>query len=116
VDAAVAALPIPIQAMVQQRIEALLEQVVEQGPGSTVVCPYLDEQEGACRIYDSRPLACRTYGFFVTRDHNQYCEQIETEVNNRREEAIVWGNAEAIRHDLNRMSGIPIPFEQHYDH
>ncbi|UBF29951.1 YkgJ family cysteine cluster protein (plasmid) [Kovacikia minuta CCNUW1] len=114
VDAAVARLPDAAQAIVEQRIDALLQQIAEQTLSSAVVCPYLDEQEGACRIYDSRPIACRTYGFFVTRDHNQYCEQIETLVHNRSDGAIVWGNAEAIRNDIERISGAPVSFELHY--
>jgi len=114
VDAAVAGLPVPIQAMVEQKIKALLRQSVEQTLSAAVVCPYLDEQEGACRIYDARPIACRTYGFFVARDHDQYCGQIESEVNDRSDAAIVWGNAEAIHQDIERLSGKPITFETHY--
>ena len=114
VDAAVASLPTPIQAVVAQKIEALLRQGVEQTLSTAVVYPYLDEQEGACRIYDARPIACRTYGFFVARDHDQYCGQIETAVNERGDAAIVWGHAEAIRHDVARLSGQPITFATHY--
>ncbi|HEY9895535.1 MAG TPA: YkgJ family cysteine cluster protein [Candidatus Sericytochromatia bacterium] len=114
VDAAVASLPTPIQAVVEQKIEALLRQSVEQTLSVAVVCPYLDEQAGACRIYDARPIACRTYGFFVARDHDQYCGQIETEVNDRGDAAIVWGHAESMRHDVERLSGQPIAFATHY--
>lgn len=114
VDAAVAKLSAPMQALVGQRIDALLQQIAEQTLSLAVVCPYLDEQEGACRIYESRPIACRTYGFFVARDHDQYCEQIETEVNHHRDEAIVWGNGESIRQKVERLSGTPISFEGHY--
>ena len=113
VDAAVASLPTPIQAVVEQKLEALLRHSVEQTL-SAVVCPYLDEQEGACRIYDSRPIACRAYGFFVARDHDQYCDQIETAVNDRGEVAIVWGHAEALHQDVARLSGPPITFATHY--
>ena len=114
VETAVASLPVSASAMVEQRVKALLQQSVEQTLSAAVICPYLDEQEGACRIYDARPLACRTYGFFVARDHDQYCEQIETAVNDRSETAIVWGHAESIRHDIERLSGKPIAFETHY--
>lgn len=114
VDAAVAKLPASTQVLVEQKIAALLRQVVEQTLGSAVVCPYLDEEARACLIYDSRPIACRTYGFFIARDHNQYCEQIETEVQTRRDEQIVWGNAEALRYKTERLLGTPIPFERHY--
>jgi Fe-S-cluster containining protein len=100
--------------VVEQKIEALLRQSVEPALSAVVVCPYLDEHEGACRIYDARPIACRTYGFFVARDHDQYCEQIETTVNDRGDTAIVWGHAEALRQDVARLSGQPIAFATHY--
>jgi Fe-S-cluster containining protein len=106
--AAVANLPTPIQAVVEQKIEALLRQSVEQTLGAAVVCSYLDEQAGACQIYDARPLACRTYGFFVARDQDQDCKQIEVEVNDRGDAAIIWGYAEALRHNIARLSGNPI--------
>ncbi|MBD1997718.1 YkgJ family cysteine cluster protein [Leptolyngbya sp. FACHB-541] len=113
VDEAVAQLPNLEQVVVEQKIIALLQQIAENTLGLSVVCPYLNE-EGACRIYHARPIACRTYGFFVARDQDQYCQQVETEINQRGENAIVWGNAEAICHDLERMSGAPIAFEKHY--
>jgi uncharacterized protein len=114
VDEAIAQLLNAERVVVEQRINALLQQIAEDTLDSFVVCPYLNEQEGACRIYDARPIACRTYGFFVARDHDQYCQQIETEIHERGENAIVWGNAEAVRHDLEQMSGAPIAFEKHY--
>jgi Fe-S-cluster containining protein len=95
------------------KIEALLQQSVEQTL-SGVVCPNLNEQAGACRIYDSRPIACRAYGFFVARDHDQDCEPIETAVNDRGEAAIIWGHAEALRQDVARLSGQSIAFATHY--
>lgn len=114
VDKAVAQLPVLERTTVEQKIDALLQQIIEDASNSSIVCPYLNEQEGACRIYDFRPVACRTYGFFVARDHDQFCQQIESEVNERGEDAIVWGNAETIRHDVKQISGVSIPFESHY--
>jgi Fe-S-cluster containining protein len=49
------------------KIEALLQQSVEQTL-SGVVCPDLDELEGACRSDDSRPIACRAY-----TNSSRYC-------------------------------------------
>ena len=114
VDEAVAALPSPVRTEVEKRIDALLVQIAEDTVGSHVVCPYLDSGSGSCRIYDARPLACRTYGFFVTRDRDQYCELIETEVSSRGDNDIVWGNADAIDEASRRISGDPIPFHTHY--
>ncbi|MBD2078296.1 YkgJ family cysteine cluster protein [Phormidium sp. FACHB-592] len=61
------------------KLEALLQQSVEQML-SGVGYPDRDEQAGACRSDDSRPLACRAYGFVVARDHDQDCEPLETAV------------------------------------
>lgn len=116
VDEAIAQLSSSERVVVEQRINALLQQISEDALDSFVVCPYLNEQEGICRIYDARPIACRTYGFFVARDHDQYCQQIETEIHERGENAIIWGNAETVRHDIEQMSGTPIAFEKHYSH
>ncbi|MEC4812051.1 MAG: YkgJ family cysteine cluster protein [Scytonema sp. PMC 1069.18] len=68
VDEAIAALAVPIRAEVEKKIHELLIKIAENTVGSQVVCPYLDENSGSCLIYDSRPIACRTYGFFVGRD------------------------------------------------
>ncbi len=114
VDRAVAQLPQVERELVEQRIAQLQEQLAQGCLSGPVVCPYLNELEGACRIYDARPLACHTYGFFVVRDHDQYCQLIEAEVTQRGETAIVWGNGEAIRTEISQLSSAPIPFEQHY--
>ena len=45
------------------------------------ICPFLDREAGSCLIYDHRPVACRTYGFYVERDRGLYCGQIESRVN-----------------------------------
>ncbi len=37
-------------------------------PSRPILCPMLDETAGACRVYPFRPVACRTYGFFVERN------------------------------------------------
>lgn len=77
VDEAVAALPASVRTEIEQKIAALLTQIAENKVGKHVVCPYLDEVEASCRIYEARPIACRTYGFFVARDREQYCEMIQ---------------------------------------
>lgn len=114
IDAAVAQLPAAEKLIVEHKILVLLQQIADNTLASQVICPYLNEAEGACRIYTDRPIACRTYGFFVTRDHDQYCDQIETEVRERKDDEIAWGNAATIRNELERISGTPISFEEHY--
>lgn len=72
-----------------------------------VVCPMLDEREGACRVYAHRPGACRTYGFYVERGIGLHCDMITVAVAARPpdEEPIVWGNAEGVDYALARLDG-----------
>lgn len=116
IDEAIAALPVPIRAEIEQKIDKLLVQIAENTVTSQIMCPYLDENEGACRIYDARPIACRTYGFFVARDGNDYCQIIKNEVSSRIDTAtdIIWGNAESIRNEIERVCGELIQFDVHY--
>ncbi|WP_050046304.1 YkgJ family cysteine cluster protein [Tolypothrix bouteillei] len=113
IDTAVAALDATVRAEVKHKIDALLVQIAGDTLGTCVVCPYLDEQSGSCLIYNDRPIVCRTYGFFVGRNRNFYCKQIETEVSARGDD-IIWGNFEAISDRLMRLGGDLIPFEVHY--
>ena len=48
---------------VSQKITALAAQTMRP-----IICPMLDLSAGACMIYEYRPVACRTYGFYVQRD------------------------------------------------
>jgi Fe-S-cluster containining protein len=95
-------LPAPVRDSIDQRIEKM--------PGSgPIVCPMLDREEGACLVYDHRPLACRTYGFYRERDRGQYCGEIEGRVDRGDYEDVVWGNAdgfEARQRQLGEMSDL----------
>lgn len=61
-----------------------------------IVCPLLDQTTGACRVYSYRPIACRTYGFYVQRDKGLYCNDIESQVDSGALTDVVWGNQDAI--------------------
>ena len=54
----------------------------------------LDTESRACLIYEARPVACRTYGFYVERDAVLGCSRIEAVA--REQADILWGNHEAI--------------------
>lgn len=82
-----------------QDIAALTEQ-----SSRPIVCPLLDRQSGACRVYIHRPVACRTYGFYVQRDLGLYCKDIESRVAEGSWSEVIWGNQDAI--DL-RLSSAP---------
>jgi len=61
-----------------------------------VTCPLLDLASGSCTVYAQRPVACRTYGFYVQRDLGLYCHDIESRVADGALSDVVWGNHDAI--------------------
>ncbi|WP_153111508.1 YkgJ family cysteine cluster protein [Propionivibrio limicola] len=63
-------------------------------------CPLLDRATGACPVYAERPIACRTYGFYVQRGSGLYCHDIEASVAAGALTDVVWGNQDAIDHRL----------------
>ena len=79
-------------------IAALSEQT-----SRPIICPMLDQLAGACRVYAHRPVACRTYGYYVQRDQGLYCKDIEARVAYGDWAGVVWGNHDAID---RRLSGL----------
>lgn len=61
-----------------------------------VTCPLLDRSSGACPVYAQRPVACRSYGFYVQRDKGLFCHEIESRVADGALDDVVWGNHDAI--------------------
>jgi Fe-S-cluster containining protein len=69
----------------------------------------LDRERGACLVYDARPIACRTYGFYTERDAGLHCSMVTNAVDAHaaREDPasgptpVVWGNGEAIAADMD---------------
>ncbi|MGZ4995070.1 MAG: YkgJ family cysteine cluster protein, partial [Methylobacter sp.] len=58
---------------------------------------------GACLVYAHRPVACRTYGFYVQRDLGLYCKDIESHVAGGALTEVVWGNQDAVDHRLGGL-------------
>ena len=83
---------------VSQKITALTEQ-----SGRPIVCPMLDQNVGACSVYDYRPVACRTYGFYVQRDLGLYCEAIKAEEEQGALADVVWGNHDTVDRRLSAL-------------
>ena len=83
------------QREIGRRISALAGQ-----PARPVVCPLLDQASGACPVYVQRPVACRTYGFYVQRELGLYCHDIESRVADGTLDDVVWGNHDAIDRQL----------------
>jgi len=68
-----------------------------------IVCPLLDLASGACPVYAQRPVACRTYGFYVQRNLGLYCHDIESRVADGVLADVVWGNHDAVD---QRLAGL----------
>lgn len=83
---------------ISQRMTALAGQ-----SSRPVVCPLLDEATGACPVYAQRPVACRTYGFYVQRELGLYCHDIESRVADGSLADVVWGNHDAIDQRLGGL-------------
>ena len=71
-----------------------------------VVCPLLDAASGACPVYAQRPVACRTYGFYVQRELGLYCDDIESGVADGALTNVVWGNHDAVDRRLASLGEI----------
>lgn len=82
-----------------------------------ITCPLLNLSTGSCPVYAQRPVACRTYGFYVQRDLGLYCHDIESRVADGALADVVWGNHDAIDHrlaDLGEIHALTDWFE-HWD-
>ena len=68
-----------------------------------ILCPMLNQSTGSCTVYAHRPVACRTYGFYVQRDKGLYCGDIEKRVADGDWSGVVWGNQDTIDRRLRGM-------------
>jgi Fe-S-cluster containining protein len=87
---------------ISRNVAALATLPATDGPRA-VVCPLLDEKSGACPVYAERPVACRTYGFYVQRELGVYCHDIESRVADGGLADVVWGNHDAVD---QRLAGL----------
>lgn len=71
-----------------------------------LICPLLDQSTNGCQVYLYRPVACRTYGFYVQRDLGLYCHDIESRVAGGTLADVVWGNHDAIDRGLACLGGV----------
>ncbi len=84
------------------RIAAL--EGVEFGP---VVCPFLAPEDGvarpgSCLVYDGRPAACRTYGYYAERGDLLGCATILAHDEDGAA-GILWGNQLAVDRELDAL-------------
>lgn len=95
-----AELPAERRLTLQKEVAALAEQ---SGP---LVCPLLEPATGVCPVYAQRPVACRTYGFYVQRNLGLYCSDIEVRVATGSLADVVWGNHDAIDRRLSKLGEV----------
>lgn len=79
-----------LRSQVAARVEAL------SAAARPLTCPFLDSDSGSCLVDHQRPIACRTYGYYVERDLGLYCEDILSEVEQDLHRDVIWGNAATI--------------------
>lgn len=90
-----AALTPEVIAQIKQNVTVLAQQSARP-----FVCPLLDQATNACPVYAQRPIACRTYGFYVQRELGLYCADIEAQVTDGLLADVVWGNHDVIDQTL----------------
>ncbi len=97
------------RAVVHRDLDAFCEDPDRQPVG----CPLLDRERGACRIYEARPLACRSYGFFVSRGDGRWCGLVEAALDAHPDEAsaITFGNRDALDHEVRAALGDTIAMD-----
>lgn len=68
-----------------------------------ITCPMLDKSQGLCRVYEYRPIACRTYGYYVEHDKGLYCQEILEQVEKGLLQTVIWGNQKGIDRQLKAL-------------
>ncbi len=98
IEAALDALP------ERERSACLSEAGALQHEDQRCQCPFFASHGEVCRIYDARPLACRSYGFYAGRGHDAWCELVTQHVAEARDR-LVLGNLDASEAELARLGG-----------
>jgi len=93
-----AAVPAGQRLAIEQRVHEQLGR--SQGP---YTCPWLGPDDDRCLVYEARPVACRTYGFYVERDKGLYCTRIENRAVTGELAEVIWGNQVALDEQLDAI-------------
>lgn len=80
---------------------AVAARITTMPTTAPVTCPLLGA-DGRCRVYEARPIACRTYGFYTERDAGLHCAKVGDALAAHGAD-VVWGNGEAINDELRRL-------------
>jgi len=89
-----------LQGLAAARLQEISNNLAALARSRSITCPMLDLAAGTCPVYAQRPVACRTYGFYVQRDKGLYCNDIKARVDDGTWPDVVWGNHDAIDQQL----------------
>ena len=64
----------------------------------------LDLDSGTCLVYESRPIACRSYGFYVERESVLGCHRIKLIAEDASD--VIWGNSIALEDKLKPLGPV----------
>ena len=94
-----------LNALTSVQLEEISQKMATMAEQSSrpLTCPLLDQATGACPVYAQRPVACRTYGFYVQRELGLYCHEIESAVAKGELADVVWGNHDNIDQRLSEF-------------
>lgn len=91
--AACARLDASVRATIHDRLRELARLSAQPEPPATYLCPMLDRERGACSVYEGRLAACRTYGFYASREKGAWCDRVRRLAEERE---VLLGNEDAI--------------------
>lgn len=97
--------PAPLAAVRQRLTQA------GSSPARPVTCPLLDPSSGACMVYHHRPLACRTYGFYLQRGIGLYCDDIRRQADQGAWPYLTWGNQDGIDREAKTLGAVQSLFD-----
>lgn len=103
-EAALLALPEAERLSCLEAARLLGERQRETGLEGPCVCPLYNAHDQLCRVYEARPLACRSYGFYAGRSHDAWCSLVTEHVAELRD-TLVLGNYDALEARLTRAAG-----------
>jgi len=95
IASALEALPGDVAQLVRRRIRE------SEFAARPVICPLLDTASGTCLVYEARPVACRSYGFYAERRQVLGCSRIASISEERSD--VVWGNHAALEERMRLL-------------
>lgn len=89
---------------VRQEIASRVAALAASPRSQPLTCPFLDRVHGSCLVYQHRLLACRAYGFCVSRGDGRWCEALQSALATH-PEPVMFGNFDAIMDQAHAQGG-----------